>query len=30
MVMWLAAVLAVGLWQAYGAWLLTDGAGRAY
>jgi hypothetical protein len=27
-VAWLAAVLAAGLWQAYGAWLLGGGAGR--
>ena len=24
---WLAAVLALGLWQGYGAWLLSGGAG---
>jgi hypothetical protein len=28
-VAWLAAVLAVGLWQAYGEWLLTGGPGLA-
>jgi hypothetical protein len=28
-VAWLAAVLALGLWQAYGAWLLSGGAGHA-
>jgi len=27
-VTWLAAVLALGLWQGYGAWLLSGGAGR--
>jgi hypothetical protein len=27
MVTWLAAVLALGLWQAYGAWLLSGGVG---
>jgi len=27
-VAWLAVVLAVGLWQAYGAWLLGNGAGH--
>jgi cytochrome c-type biogenesis protein CcmH/NrfG len=29
-VTWLAAVLAFGLWQAYGAWLLGGGSGRAF
>lgn len=29
-VAWLAAVLAVGLWQAYGEWWLNGGPGRAY
>jgi cytochrome c-type biogenesis protein CcmH/NrfG len=28
-VTWLAAVLALGLWQAYGAWLLSGGPGDA-
>jgi len=27
---WLAGVLAIGLWQAYGAWLLSGGPGHAY
>jgi cytochrome c-type biogenesis protein CcmH/NrfG len=27
-VAWLAAVLALGLWQAYGAWLLSSVAGH--
>jgi len=26
-VTWLVAVLALGLWQAYGAWLLSSGGG---
>ena len=26
-VTWLAALLALGLWQGYGAWLLGGGAG---
>jgi hypothetical protein len=28
-VAWLAAVLAIGLWQGYGGWLLTGGIGDA-
>jgi hypothetical protein len=27
---WLAAVLAVGLWQAYGTWLFSAGADHAF
>jgi hypothetical protein len=27
-VTWLAVVLALGLWQAYGAWLLSGGSGH--
>ena len=27
---WLATVLAVGLWQAYGAWLFSGGAEHAF
>jgi hypothetical protein len=29
-ILWLAAVLAVGLWQAYGEWLLSGGASHVY
>lgn len=29
-VTWLVAVLALGLWQGYGAWLLSGGAGRVF
>jgi len=27
---WLAVVLAVGLWQGYGRWLLNGGAGDVF
>ena len=27
---WLAIVLAVGLWQGYGQWLLSGGAGDVF
>ena len=29
-VAWLLVVLAVGLWQGYGAWLLNGGAGDVF
>jgi hypothetical protein len=29
-VAWLAGWLALGLWQAYGAWLLSGEAGRVF
>ena len=29
-IVWLAAVLAWGLWQAYGAWLFSDGPGHDF
>jgi len=29
-VAWLFVVLAIGLWQGYGRWLLNDGAGDVF